>query len=328
MSFLQLTPSLVNSDEQLAHLLEQELEEDEIRLVLNQAKRYRDQTLASIRAIKRDPYTCGLCYTYRDPVVQTAEGDTVCTGCGTVLADHGVVDSFKDRERARRGISYPGYKHVFHFNERVANLACDDPRIELDVFALIHEAYWLDREKRGGDGALWYDDVRRVLRSVTVPHDIAEKYRGKRYKKLPLTDLDQKFSERWLTIRYRLTGDRPPEIDERVRRGIQLLFLGILPPFSHLRHKPECRREHKCHKRHGCAYKLPPYNFIIKELLYVHGGRELLNKYAPYLLHTTSAASLHKIRSQWNLVCEANRWVASYHPNADESRPLGLAMEG
>jgi hypothetical protein len=52
MSSLQLTPSLVNDDEALSQLLERELEEDEVRLVLNQAKRYRDQTLASIRAIK------------------------------------------------------------------------------------------------------------------------------------------------------------------------------------------------------------------------------------------------------------------------------------
>lgn len=323
---MYLQPSLVNDDTALAELLERELQADEIRLVLNQAKRYRDQTLASIRARRSDPLTCRTCYTYRDPVVQTPEGDSVCTGCGVVLADHGILEGFEDYKRSH--CTYPGYKHVFHFNERVANLACDDPRIPLDVFTLIHEAYWRDREKRGGERSLWYDDVRRILRSVEVPYDISEKYRGKRYKKLPLTDLDQKFSERWLTIRFRLTGERPPEIDGRVRRGIQLLFLGILPPFSHLRHKEECRRESKCHKKHGCAYKLPPYNFIIKELLYVHGGRELLNRYARYLLHTTSAASLQKIRAQWNLVCEANRWVASYHPNADATRPLGLAMEG
>jgi hypothetical protein len=321
-----LTPSLVSDDEALSALLERELEEDEVRLVLNQAKRYRDQTLASIRALKRDPLTCRDCYTYRHPVVQTSEGDSVCTGCGAVLDSLGLTDGFEDRKRSH--CTYPGYKHVFHFNERVANLACDDPTIPDDVFALIEQAYWDDRDHRGGDGTLWYDDVRRILRSVEVPLDIQEKYRGKRYKCLPLTDLDQKFSERWLTIRYRLTtSDRPPLIEAKVRRGIQLLFLGILPPFSHLRHKPECRRESKCHKKHGCAYKLPPYNFIIKELLYVHGGRELMNKFGKYLLHTTSAASLAKIRGQWDLICEANQWVASYHPGADDRRPLNLATE-
>jgi hypothetical protein len=316
---MQVKPSVWSGDdESLCKRLEEELEEDEVRLVLNQAKQFRDQTLASVLARRRDPLSCRYCYTYRDPVVTTDAGDSVCTGCGLVLSSFCPAEGFEDYRRSH--CTYPGYKHVFHFNERVANLACDDPRIPLDVFTLIHDAHGRDVAKRGGERSRWYDDVRRILRSVEVPYDIQEKYRGKRYKKLPLTDLDQKFSERWLTIRFRLTGDRPPLVDGKTRRGIQLLFLGILPPFSSLRHKAECDRSSKCHKKFGCAYKLPPYNFIIKELLYVLGGRELLNQFGRYLLHTSSASSLAKIRGQWDQICHANKWPASYWENADECR--------
>lgn len=318
-------PSLVNDDHVLEAMLIRELEADEVKLVLNQAKQFRDQTLGSIRARKRDPFSCRYCYSYGTAVVQTDEGDTVCTGCGLVLSSNAVLEGYEDFKRSH--CTYPGYKHVFHFNERVANLACDDPTIPDDVFALVQVAYWRDVEQRRGDSALWYGDVRRILRSVTVPEDISEFYRGKRYKCLPLTDLDQKFSERWLTIRYRLTGQRPPLIDPPTRRGIQLLFLGILPPFSSLRHKENCDRGSKCHKKFGCAYKLMPYNFIIKELLFVLGGRQLLDKYSRYLLHTTSASSLQKIRSQWDGICAANQWVASYHENSDQLRNPFFRLE-
>lgn len=314
----------VCSDEALEALLIRELEEDEVRLVLRQAKEYRNETLGAIRARKRDPLACKYCYTHLDPVVSTPEGDYVCTGCGLVVNSLYIAEGFEDFRRTR--CTYPGYKHIFHFNERVANLACDDPRIPMDIFQLILQAHWLDSERRGRSD-VWYDDIRRILRSVEVPYEIQEKYRGKRYKCLPLTNLDQKFSERWLTIRFRLTGERPPRLDPTVRRGIQLLFLGILPPFSYLRHKDGCKKERKCHKTFGCAYKLPPYNFIIKELLYVHGGRELYDTYAKYLLHTSSPASVAKIRAQWDGICRANQWVASYWENADERRPTNLAME-
>jgi hypothetical protein len=314
-----------DEDAAFARELLAELEADEFCLVMRQAKRYRADTLAAIRARKRDPWTCPTCYTYRDPVLVTAEGDSVCTGCGLVLEHHLVGDSFGDRARCKR-YHYPGYKHVFHFNERVANLACDDPTIPPDVFELVEMAYWDDSQRRGSSD-LWYDDVRRILRSVEVPYEVREKYRGKRYKMLPLTDLDQKFSERWLTIRYRLTGKGPPDVPPCVRRGIQVLFLGILPPFSYIRHRPGCDGRGKCHKQFGCSYKLPPYNFIIKELLYVFGGRDLMEAYSPYLLHTTSTSSLNKIRMLWDRICEANGWVASYHPNADERRPTNLCRE-
>lgn len=307
---------------ELAH----ELEADEYRLVMRQAKEYREETLASIRIRKRDPFACPYCYTFRAPVVSTREGDSVCTGCGLVL-DNMRDDSGPDqRHRVSSRYVYPGYQHVFHFNERVANLACDDPAIPDDVFTLIEEAHWVECESRDIDD-VWYDDVRRLLRPIEVPYEISEKYRGKRYKKLPLTDLDQKFSERWLTIRYRLTGNRPPEIDVRVRRALQLLFLGILPPFRRIRHKDGCDRRNKCHKHFGCSYKLPPYNFIIKELLFVHGGRELMDAYSRYLLHTTSSESLRKIRGMWDGICHANRWIASYHDDAEARRPKNLPME-
>lgn len=283
------------------------LEDDELQLIWNQADQFRDETLGVIMATKSS--CCPVCFSNVAPVVSTRDGDSVCSACGIVV-DHGRIDVVFD-DFKRSSCNYVGYKHIFHFNERVANLACDDPRIPDDLFALVEVAY-RDRCSTGGSEQLWYESVREVLRSVKVPDPLQEKYRGKRYKKLPMTDMEQKFSERWLTIRYRLTGSRPPSITCSARRGIQLLFLGILAPFNYIRHRDECDKRHKCHKKFGCAYKLPPYNFIMKELFFVFGGKELLDIYAPFLLHTTSPVSLAKIKAIWDQIAHYNNWKTSY----------------
>jgi hypothetical protein len=94
-------------DEELGKLLIRELEEDEICLLLNQAKEYRDETLLAIRLRKGDPYSCPDCYNYFDPSVWTHEGDNVCTGCGLVLDIHRAVASYADVHRTRRRCTYP-----------------------------------------------------------------------------------------------------------------------------------------------------------------------------------------------------------------------------
>lgn len=214
-----------------------------------------------------------------------------------------------------------GYKHIFHFNERIANLNCQDPAIPDDLFRLVKNAH-RNRLRRRDPPRVWYGYVREILRAVRVPPDLQEKYRGRRYKKLPLTNMEKKFSERWITIRYRLTGRRPVPLEPRDIRALQLLFLGLLAPFNYIRHEDGCKKNGKCHKTHGCAYKLPPYNFIIKELMFVWKGRAYRDRYARYLLHTRSCASTRKIRKIWDQIAAYNMWPRSYAKSDRDAVPL------
>jgi len=131
-----------------------------------------------------------------------------------------------------------------------------------------------------------------------------------------LTNMKEKFHERWITIRYRLTGKRPPHLDRKVIRRIQTLFSCLLPPWNYIRHAPECNREIKCHHVHKCCYKLPTYYFIIKELLFVVQTQEkipdLMKTYEPYLLYSMKAKALTKLKVIWTQLADFNGWETSF----------------
>lgn len=286
------------------------LTDEQRAFIWQQASDCRDETKAYILVSLHSGFNfCPHCAS-GEPLVATRDADEVCLDCGVVVRSRMARFSFADLERTHRS-AYIGYKHVFHFNERLANLDCADPCIPEDVFALVELAFERRRDlPRGAD--MGYADVRSLLRSVIVPADIGEKYRGKRYKMLPLTNLCDKFSERWLTIRYRLTGHRPPPLARDLKQRLQMYFCGILAPFGKIRHKPECDAGLGCHKRFGCEYKLPPYAFIMKELLFLVGGPGLLLTYEDYLIHKTTDRCMAKLRRTWEAIANYNSWPVSW----------------
>jgi hypothetical protein len=288
------------------------LSEQELHLIWNISEEFRAETYDNLISDKERLGYCRNCLNVCYSPVLTRDGDAVCINCGLVLEQKLVGFSAKDGECSSKS-PYVGYKHIFHFNEKIANLNRSDPRLPADLLSLVQVAARAQGFGPGRD--MWYGDVRAVLRSIVVPDDLQEKYRSKRYKFNPLTDMEAKFAERWITLRWQLTGKCPPYLDGRVIQTMQVYFQGILIPFRYSRHKPNCDGRYKCHKEFGCNYKFPPYNFIIKELLFIICGREVLDTYAPYLLHTHSQQSLQKIHALWDKIAHYNRWPRSYVDN-------------
>jgi hypothetical protein len=159
-----------------------------------------------------------------------------------------------------------------------------------------------------------------------VPFYLSEKYRGKRYTCSPLTDMCKKFHERWITLRYRLTGLRPPALESHVVRGVQDRLITFKAPWNKLRHNPLCRGGMKCHKRHGCRFKLPDCALLIWLFMWDIGGKKLADVYEPYLFYGGKAPTETTGEAMLMLIATCFRWngmQAAY----DDGRPKWVLPE-
>lgn len=259
------------------------LSEEEFALIWAQADEFRDESAENLLQLRQEyDRACANpdCGGLLAPVI-TRDGDLACPHCGWVTASADPLPGHTDFARCRR--TYCGYNPIFHLNERIANLCCTDPVIPRDLLELV----WLAHSKGNypRDATLWYSDISRILGSVIVPPDLSEKYRGKRYTKSPLTDMKKKFAERWITIRYGITGERPPPLPGDVIRSLQMRMACLLPAWKALRHAEDCDGMLKCHQRCGCRYKLPNAGLLISLFLYDIGGLELAQPYDKYLFY-------------------------------------------
>ena len=98
--------------------------------------------------------------------------------------------------------------------------------------------------------------------------------------------LSAKYLEKWVTIRYRLTGYGPgnPFLYESLSGNkacnlagpsvglttfIKRLFKAVEIPFEYYRHSPECTKPGRyCHKHFGCRHNLPHYNTMMRYFLF------------------------------------------------------------
>lgn len=285
------------------------LDSDELALIWRQAEELREETVAAFVAFHGDTPSperlCpnDACRSALAPV-GTRDGDLVCGVCGWVCDSGLCAVTYDDSQRTHR--TYYGYNAVFHLNERVANLNCTDPRLPDDLFALVAEVH--ARWGFAADGSLWHSHIGKILGLVEVPHRLQEKYRGKRYTCAPLTDMRKKFHERWITLRYRLTGDRPPPLSYSLIKGMRDRLVAFLVPWGYLRHGPDCDGGMKCHKRASCRFKLPDNAFLMWLFLADQGGEKVAEPYVPYLFYQgqqpLETCSDHMLR----LIATAFRW--------------------
>lgn len=295
-----------------------QLTEDELALIWGQVDELREDTARSLVALREGPHcnnpACGVGFA----PVHTRDGDTVCPACGFVCDSGLPAVGFADGQRGYR--AYLGYKPLFHLNERIANLNCTDPRLPGDLYALVKDVH--SRWGYPADASLWHEHIGKILGSVGVPGRLAEKYQGKRYKCEPLTDMRKKFHERWITLRYQLTGgERPPPLTSAVVVGMQQRLVAFLIPWQKLRHTESCKGGQRCHKRHGCRFKLPDCSMLMYLFMYDIGGEELADTYKAYLFYDgrrpVDTCNDHLLRLiatcfRWN------GWVCFYDDGGDE----------
>lgn len=177
-------------------------------------------------------YWCPCCGHYVN-AVQTDEDAAVCDVDGFVL-DGGPV--FYRVPMAPKALGKGTYRRIFHFNERMALFMLEDPPIPDKLYELIEDEAWTGymegRYPHPDD--MWFKDISKVCASVRVPKWAQEHYRSRKFKMNPLTSL-AKFKEKWLTIKFRLSGVRP--VPEEAREAVEPLkdyFRALQAPWDYL----------------------------------------------------------------------------------------------
>ncbi len=150
----------------------------------------------------RSNYRCPECWSHSLPV-QTDECANVCPDCGLVITDI----LFYKVPCVYRALK-SSYKREFHWNERMALFKMEDPWIPDDIMDLIEEE--AAKEKYPCVDEFECRDISTVLTAIEVPKWMQEKYRSQKFKRRPMASL-LKFREKWLQIKWRLTGKKPVE---------------------------------------------------------------------------------------------------------------------
>ena len=252
------------------------------------------------------------------------------------------------------------YKPIFHFHERLSQWVMQEPAIHEEVLQLFWDEYIFGEYRRGsnfnketttkiignisknmtisqyerlvrlhhnniyqegGEGIGWGLHIKR--KDDEKDDDYLKRIQSgvKRY-------LSKKYLEKWVSIRWKLTGYGPGDPLNyekykkskayskscelgRLTRLLEVMFKGIQKPFQEIRHTKECdRKTPDCHKKFGCRHNLPHYNTTIRYFLvhaYLNGHNEAiwhLHQFPP--LRTRSKLMQHEkmMRKFW----EYNNW--------------------
>lgn len=161
------------------------------------------------------------------------------------------------------------YCESTHLQEVLAAINLSGPPIPEDLFALI-EATW--RDGFGATRELDRPKVKSILDATRVPAALQEKYRTTRYKRRLCSHLDdvKGYGERWIWIRFKLTGLRPPAMGWWLVDKIHKFFRALMEPWKELRHARDCRSPDRktCHmsKSSQCRHNLPPYRYVLRHI--------------------------------------------------------------
>lgn len=185
--------------------------------------------------------TCPTCQ--RGSVTSTRDGCVVCVCCGTVL-DSRVLEQVRTKfwETCTRKSS--DYRPVFHWHERLAQLNCLDPDLPMEVEDAI-DAVWQEKRQFFSEQLTQFE-VKSLLDLVTVWL--------KDNRNIEI-DVRKKYQERWIRIRFELTGQRPPPLTVDVITYLEHQFLTVVSVFQRLLRGDE----------DFCRHNLPNYNFMFQQ---------------------------------------------------------------
>lgn len=215
----------------------------------------------------------------------------------------------EDLEEEEKEALETTYRRIFHFNERLTQLNLCEPGIPLELFNLIVQRYYsrlqAKEEPTPLPDELTKDDVKRLCNEIEVPEDLQERYRSKKFKKNAHTDM-RRYAEKWMSIRARLGGYRPPKLEEGQVKEIRDLFCEAEGAFKKIRHKPECKGEKDCHKGEAaCRHNFLNYNYVILQLLKRMGVHET---YLPWFPQLKTKDKLENLNHYWEMMCKELGW--------------------
>lgn len=253
------------------------------------------------------------------------EGFKTCMDCGRVNGSqamvtkdgkgHEISDSIGVAIAARNS---PAYQRKFYFNERCSRWSCNEPSIPKDLMKLIkREAFSKDSQ-----GQPKYPEVKtkcnrklinKILGNVDLPKRMVKKHRSKKFRKTLFTNkrLYDKFSEKWKTIRWHLTGIKPlfpsPGLVEFMKR----FFCQIQLVWEQVRHDPACNGRAGCEKYFNCLHNFIHYDYIFRwglqraERTGYTGAFDLFKEEFPLPSKKVVETKLRPIRDK---MCKKNGW--------------------
>lgn len=255
-------------------------------------------------------YSDGDCHPDDSYFVVTRDGDEVCTVCGEVKKDRlqQLENLYNNRPRpntlqAARAV----YQAAFHLHERIAQLCLKDPPIPKEYWIYIETA-WNTCRRGAYSEQFTRSEVGRLLRSITG--DLIEDVE-------PGLFIYRKFHERWISIRFILSGGRlrPPKISAKVLWDIEIRFMTVLHHWNTVRHSEECDKLHgkhkvrtDCHQSLGCRHNLPNYNFMLRQFLLDIAYRRPCEKYMVqellgYLKKVKTSQRKTRLQQFWLRLC-------------------------
>lgn len=116
--------------------------------------------------------------------------------------------------------------------------------------------------------------------------------------------MNKKFTERWIRIRYEMTGLRPPPITPEMRIDLQDLFLKVNLAWQFVRHDKRCDGTDCALPGYKCRHNLGNYGFIFIQLfchLAEHYPKrwEKAGEFLPYISTLKTRERLDWIKTKW-----------------------------
>jgi len=201
-------------------------------------------------------YKCLLCGSgYSDTIVLYSSGYVVCSQCGYIPNTMPIFQElepflYKSVNLNNSDLSWgsgykssvSGYSRYFHFNEIIAALNLEGPKIpNMDMQIIRTEI------QREGLGRTDKSRIQRIQRKIDKKHHI------KRFSR--------RYGEKWIQIGYRTFKERPDRMSAEFKTELRLLFKRLICTWPQIEHII------KGSKKDGKRYQWPNYTVTMYEIL-------------------------------------------------------------
>lgn len=238
-------------------------------------------------------------------------GELVCRSCGRV---YGCTYDF-DTLVSQMGNDSNGYKRCFYFNERCTRWACVEPKIHDDIWQIIREE--ASNKQLYGTitaGTCNRALISKILRNVKLTPEVSIKHKSHKFKKQLLTKkrFYDKYYEKWKTIRWKLTGEKPILPSHQLIERVKGLFAAAQEPFERHRHHERCDGRPKCCRYFPCWHNFINYDYTFRIFLQIcdqkYGFKNSYELFKDEFPLASQKIVKNKLRPMMTRICQDNGW--------------------
>lgn len=254
---------------------------------------------------KRCLKKCNNCDSTR---IGTSRSDQwVCYDCGRVIRSvwsNELCNIYYQKKKT--------YKRIFYFNERCSRWLCKEPKIDKDIWRMIHTTAKSPQFKRK---KYRRKNISQILRAVKIPNDIQEKFKSRKFKKNLLTHkrFYDKYFEKWKLIASALSDEYPNLPKPSLVSLFKRMFEACQRPFEIYRHAPDCSGIQNCDKYFNCWHNFINYDFVFRKFLqiadYQFKKKGVFEQFKNEFPMVSKDLRDKKLRPLWLKICNYNQWI-------------------